>query len=47
MIARIFPVAVAVLELAAGCVYVYQKEWRLAILWLGYGVAATALAWVR
>jgi len=43
----IFPWAVAVLELGAGVVYLCAGQWRLAVLWLGYGVAAMALAGVR
>lgn len=41
---RFFPWCVAILELAAGCVYLYHREWRFAILWFGYGIAAVALA---
>ncbi len=44
---HIFPVAVAVLECAAGIIYLADQNWRLAILWLGYGIAAFALAGVK
>lgn len=47
MVGRLFPIAVAVCEAGAGLVYLWQREWRLAIIWLGYAVAAVALAWER
>jgi len=43
----IFPWAVAILELGAGFVYLGHREWRLAVLWLGYGVAACTLATLK
>ena len=39
---QIFPLAVAVLELCAAAVYLYYGEWRLAIVWLGVGIANLA-----
>lgn len=47
MASRIFPYAVAVLELGAGLVYAYYGDVRLTILWLGYAVAAFALAGLK
>jgi hypothetical protein len=44
---RFFPYAVAVLELAAGGVYLWHREWRLAIVWFGVGLANVAFAGVR
>lgn len=44
---HVFPWAVALLELAAGIVYLINGDYRLAILWLGYGVAAVALTGVQ
>lgn len=41
------PLAVALLEFGAGVVYPCHQEWRLAIVWLFYGVAAAALAGVK
>lgn len=46
-LARILPTLVAWLELGAGLVYLWSREWRLAILWIGYGIAALALAGVK
>lgn len=43
----VFPIIVAVAELGAGLVYLYLHEWRLAIVWLGYSLAAFALAAVK
>jgi hypothetical protein len=40
----IFPYTVAHVELAASIVYMFRREWRLAILWGGYAIAAFALA---
>lgn len=44
---HVFPFAVAFLELGACLVYLAHREWRMAILWGGYAVAAFALAQVR
>lgn len=41
---RFFPYTVAGLELCAGVNYLLHKDWRGAIIWLGYGIAAIALA---
>lgn len=43
----VFPVAVAVCELGACLVYLWHREWLLAIVWGGYAIAAFALAMVR
>lgn len=42
-----FPYAVAVLEFGAGFVYLYHKQYALAVTWLAYGIAAMGLASVR
>lgn len=47
MVKHLFPYAVAVLELGAGVVYAYYGDVRMTVLWLGYGIAAFALAGVR
>lgn len=44
---RVFPYAVAVLEVLAAGVYLYHREWRLALVWTGYGVAALAFAGIK
>ena len=41
------PYAVAVLELGAGAVYMLYQEWRLAIIWLGVGIANAAFAGIK
>ena len=41
------PYAVAILELGAGVVYLLYQEWRLAIIWLGVGVANAAFAGIK
>lgn len=43
---RLFPALVALLELAAGVVYLWYRNWPLALLWLAYGVAAIGLVWI-
>lgn len=44
---RIFPYAVAVLETLACLGFLIKGDWRMVILWAGYGIAAFALAGVR
>jgi len=44
---QVFPYAVAVLELAAGVVYLFHAEWRLAIVWVAVGVANMAFAGIK
>lgn len=44
---QIFPYTVAVLEVLAAAVYVWHKDWRLAIVWGAVGVANFAFAGVR
>lgn len=44
---RFFPYAVAALELCAGAVYLYHREWRLAIVWAGVSVANFAFAGIK
>ena len=41
------PYAVAILELGAGAVYCCYQEWRLAIIWLGVGIANAAFAGIK
>lgn len=47
MLMRFFPYAVAGLELAAGLVYGFHREWRLAIVWVGVGIANVAFAGIK
>jgi hypothetical protein len=42
-----FPWAVAVLEAGACVVFAWQGNTRMTILWLGYAVAAFALATIE
>lgn len=42
-----FPYAVVALELLAGFVYLYHKEWRLAVVWVGVGIANFAFAGIK
>lgn len=44
---QIFPLAVAALELCAAVVYVYYRDWRLAIIWCGVGIANMAFAGMK
>jgi hypothetical protein len=44
---RFFPYTVAVLEIAAGLVYLWHREWRLAIVWFAVGVANGAFAGIK
>lgn len=44
---RFFPYLVALTELLAGAVYLYHREWRLAIVWFGVGIANSAFAGVK
>lgn len=46
-IQQVFPYAVAGLETAAALVYIGHHNWRMAILWGGYAIAAWALAGVK
>ena len=41
------PYMVAVLELGAGAVYCLYREWRLAIVWIGVGIANWAFAGIK
>ena len=41
---QFFPYLVSVLGLAAGVVYLWHREWRLAIVWIGVGIANAAFA---
>lgn len=47
MLIRFFPTLVALLELAACLVYLAKHEWRLAIVWGGYAIAASAFAGIK
>jgi hypothetical protein len=42
----IFPISVAILDLGAGLVYVYYRQWALGITWIMYAVAAVSLGMV-
>lgn len=44
---QIFPYLVALGELTAGVIYAYYGEWRLAIIWLGVGIANGAFAGIK
>lgn len=44
---RFFPYAVAVMQLAAGFVYTYHRDWRLAIIWLTLAVSNFAFAGIK
>ncbi len=44
---RVFPYLVALLDIGASCVYIYNKQYALAITWGCYGVAASALGSIR
>ena len=44
---QVFPYAVAILEVCAAAVYLYHHEWRLALVWSGYGLAAWAFAGIK
>lgn len=44
---RLFPYLVAVLEGAACVVYLLNREYRMAVIWFGYTIAACALAAVK
>jgi hypothetical protein len=46
-IIQVFPYTVATLELAAGAVYLAHREWRLAIVWFGVGIANMAFAGIK
>ena len=41
---RVFPYAVAALELGAAVVYAYNKQGALALAWFCYAIAAAAFA---
>ena len=43
----VLPYLVAILQVCASAVYLYQHHWRLAIVWVGVGVANAALAGLR
>lgn len=47
MMRTLFPIIVACAETGAGLVFLWRQEWRLAILWLGYAVAAWALVGLK
>lgn len=42
-----FPYAVGVLDLGAMVVYIYNRQWALAVTWGCYAVAAVALGSVK
>lgn len=44
---QVFPYAVSVLEICAGLVYCYYRDWRLAIVWIAVGIANAAFAGVK
>ena len=44
---QFFPYSVAALEAAAGLVYLWHHEWRLAIVWFGVAVANGAFAGIK
>lgn len=44
---RILPYLIAALQAGASLVYLIKGEWRLAIIWIGVGVANMALAGIR
>jgi hypothetical protein len=44
---QFFPYAVAALETAAAVVFAYRLDTRMTLIWVGYAVAAWALAGVR
>jgi hypothetical protein len=44
---RFFPYLIAVLEIVAGGVYLYHREWRLAIVWASVGIANLAFAGIK
>lgn len=41
---QIFPYAVAALELCAGVIHLYFRNYRAAIVWFGVGIANLAFA---
>lgn len=43
-VTQLFPYAVAALELCAAGVYAWHRDWRLAIVWAGVGIANLAFA---
>jgi hypothetical protein len=45
LLSQVFPLLVGVMEFGAGAVYLYQRQYRDAIVWFAYSVAAGALAW--
>jgi len=44
---RIIPYMVAALQIVAGGIYLYHKEWRLSLIWFGVSVANMALAGIK
>ena len=44
---QIFPFAVGLLEFAAAAVYLYNKQFHLAVAWFCYSIAAVALGLVK
>ena len=46
-IIRVFPYTIAGMEIIAAAIYLYHREWRLAIVWLGVGIANAAFAGIK
>ena len=44
---RLFPYAVGILDLLAAVVYVYNRQYLLAITWFCYAIAAVSLGSIR
>ncbi len=42
-----FPSVVGLLELCAAVVYVWNRQWALAVAWFCYAIAAVALGAVK
>ena len=46
-IQQVLPYLVSALELGAGIVYLWHKDYRLAIVWVAVGVANAAFAGIK
>lgn len=44
---RVFPYAVACLQVSAALVYLWHREWRLAIIWGAVALSNLAFAGIR
>lgn len=44
---NIFPYLIALLDFGATIVYLFNRQWALAITWACYGIAAISLGQVR